>query len=118
MSRSIWKKPFSSLNSCSLLELWRDDPLSNENSDESSYNGDDNKKKRSNLLYQNQIKTQQKPIEVWSRNSMVLPEHLRKNVKIYNGKNWAFRKIVEQIDRKSTRLNSSHSGESRMPSSA
>lgn len=67
MSRSIWKGPFSSLK--------------NENRELSS----SRKKKQSKI------------VAVWSRSSMVLPEHIGKEFKIYNGKSWALRKIVEEM---------------------
>lgn len=69
MSRSIWKEPFSLLKAQQLVFLQKDIPL----------------------------KQPQKSIEVWSRTSMILPEHIGKDVKIYNGKNWAFRKIIEEM---------------------
>ena len=47
------------------------------------------------LLDQNQ--RQKNTVEVWSRSFMVLPEHIGKDVKIYNGKNWVFRKVVEEM---------------------
>lgn len=40
---------------------------------------------------------QSKTIFIWSRNSMVLPEYIGKDVQIYNGKNWALRKVVEEM---------------------
>ena len=42
-------------------------------------------------------KKQNETVTVWSRNSIVLPEHIGKEFKIYNGKNWVLREIVEEM---------------------
>ena len=67
MSRSIWKGPFSLL------------------------------KKESQSSSSSQKKKQDKTILVWSRNSMILPEDIGKEIRIYNGKGWALRKILEEM---------------------
>ena len=67
MSRSIWKGPFSLLK----------------------------KESKSSSSLQN--KKQDKTILVWSRNSMILPEDIGKDIQIYNGKGWALRKVLEDM---------------------
>lgn len=67
MSRSIWKGPFSLLK--------------NENRG----------------LLSPQEKKQNKIISVWSRNSMVLPEHIGNEFQIYNGKSCSLRKVMEEM---------------------
>ena len=40
---------------------------------------------------------QDKTIRIWSRNSMVLPDYIGKDIQIYNGKSWTLRKVVEEM---------------------
>lgn len=49
------------------------------------------------LLAYNQNQEQKNNIFVWSRNSMILPQYIGKEIKIYNGKSWILRKIVEEM---------------------
>ena len=81
MSRSIWKEPFCLLKNQQFFDLL----TSHKKCD------------TINLLDLNQNHKLEKTLQVWSRNSMILPEHVGKEIKIYNGKNWAFRKIVEEM---------------------
>ena len=50
-----------------------------------------------------------KIIKTWSRRSMIIPDFISYTFAVHNG---------HKLDRKSTRLNSSHTDISRMPSSA
>ena len=35
--------------------------------------------------------------QIWSRNSTIMPEDIGKRFKIYNGKDWILRKVVENM---------------------
>lgn len=76
MSRSIWKGPFS-LKDQKLSTLFY------------------NQKPHKGVLRESNFGD--KTSCVWSRSSMILPEHIAKDVKIYNGKAWIYRKIVEEM---------------------
>ena len=76
MSRSIWKGPFS-LKDQKLPVLIYDQKFHK------------NVHRDSNFIEKTSL--------IWSRSSMILPKHIAKDVKIYNGKVWIYRKIVEEM---------------------
>ena len=55
---------------------------------------------------------EKKVVKTWSRRSTAAPEMVGHTIAVHNGKKFI------PVDRKSTRLNSCHVSESRMPSSA
>ena len=59
-------------------------------------------------------------IKTWSRRSTIFPSMIGHTIAVHDGRKHVPVYVTEDMvgDRKSTRLNSSHSGESRMPSSA
>ena len=57
-------------------------------------------------------------IKTWSRRSTIFPSMVGHTIAVHDGRKHVPVYVTEDIDRKSTRLNSSHSAKSRMPSSA
>ena len=53
-------------------------------------------------------------IKTWSRTSTIFPEMVGHTIAVHDGR----KHVPVFVDRKSTRLNSSHTEQSRMPSSA
>ena len=41
--------------------------------------------------------TEKKNQNIWCRNSMILPQDIGKEYKIYNGKTWTLRKVMESM---------------------
>ena len=88
MSRSNWKPPFSQLRNKAypFLQILAAEPLISQGN-----------ARKNGSRFHSQKQKLEKTIMVWFRNSTILPEHIGTDVKIYNGKNWFFRKIIEEM---------------------